>query len=567
MMLKTNKYIKIIVVGLVLGISAISLTTSANELNKLDIKKSNSAGSALNVTIFTENPYNENVAVSQKADNKYVILIPNISGANASNVDFSSIKDVVSDVNVKSINDGVNGYTKVTLTTTKPVSITTSAKKSTPLTEEQKAYKNLIAQSRGYETQNTSQSTNKPTGKVNPAHSEIIHTAAVIDSKPIQDMQMRPKSVIDKFKNIVGNSATQENAADIGLDNKKVIDLPPLETSYKKGTTIKTETPLVNEVKSDSISENKQKTENEIVPEAMGTSASGLTGISKPDIESYTTDKSTNKGLNNTMLTSLFILLTSLLGLTLLFKTIRNSIKHSIELRRSFKENLHEKPHSSVIDGSDIIVDNNLNWQEKYQNFVNRIEEIDPTSGAIRKVGNGEYEFVASAEDEADTIDNIFHTGYASEGANPYAHKSNLKPAKQPKLTSYNKPAMNSAPKAKPIKKVKNQNLKTSSVPRLEIVERKSEANTELDLQQIISKLEKTLNDSPSKEKQTTSSQDVIAKQFENNLTKNNNYTIPVHNEEDVIVNTLRTSPKLKSFAHKTALEKTGRKLSLPKSS
>ena len=90
------------------------------------------------------------------------------------------------------------------------------------------------------------------------------------------------------------------------------------------------------------------------------------------------------------------------------------------------------KRNTAIID---YVSSNNAVARENLLEFVNRVEEIDPTSGTIRQVGNGEYEFVASAGDEADTIDNIFHTGYASEGANPYAHKSNLKPAKQPKLT------------------------------------------------------------------------------------------------------------------------------------
>ena len=167
-----------IAICLLLGLTAFALSANANDINKVDIKRSNTSASTLNVTIFTNNPYDENVAVTKKSDNKYVILMPNASGSNASNVDFSSIKDIVSDVNVKSVEDGSNKYTKVTLTTTKPVAITTSTKKSAPLTEEQKAYKNLIAQSRGYNT---------TTDPIKAAQAQVAVKPATVSPKPSQD--------------------------------------------------------------------------------------------------------------------------------------------------------------------------------------------------------------------------------------------------------------------------------------------------------------------------------------------------------------------------------------------
>ena len=79
-----------IAICLLLGLTAFALSANANDINKVDIKRSNTSASTLNVTIFTNNPYDENVAVTKKSDNKYVILMPNASGSNASNVDFSS---------------------------------------------------------------------------------------------------------------------------------------------------------------------------------------------------------------------------------------------------------------------------------------------------------------------------------------------------------------------------------------------------------------------------------------------------------------------------------------------
>ena len=125
-----------------------TMQAGANSLTQLDIRKANSASSSVDVTLYTTTPYSDSIAVTKKSDNKYVILMPNVSSSAGSKPDLSGIKDIISDIDVKSVNDGAGGYTKVTLITTKPINIRPHAKNSVPLTAEQKAYKNLIAQSR-----------------------------------------------------------------------------------------------------------------------------------------------------------------------------------------------------------------------------------------------------------------------------------------------------------------------------------------------------------------------------------------------------------------------------------
>lgn len=563
-MLKTDKYINKIIVMLVLGCSIVSCSAGANELNKVDIKKSNSAGTALNVTIFTANPYDENIAVSQKSENKYVILIPNVSGANTSSVDFSTIKDIVSDVNIKSVNDGANGYTKVTLTTTKPVSISTASKKSTPLTEEQKAYKNLIAQSRGYKVSDKQpRQQSKPnidTVTVSPPTNTAEKKPSPAVSKPTTENNVQPnsKSSISKTKDIVDNS--NSSSGNIDNKNQKTVGLPAGNIS-QKSEKIQPKDTTLSDLKKDLIKENKLKqsnntdtvSENEITYHVPQTK----------DL-SYTHKQITSKGID--MFTILITLLVSIFGMGILARVIREQIENSSKLRSSFKDNLREQSNSGIIDLNDIAGNTNLSWQEKYKNYCSRIEEIKPEDGVLKSIGNGEYEFVNSSSSKENIIPKLYKKDSVSDVENPYSKKSNLKPAHKPKLTAYNKPAVNSMPTPKPIRKVKNQALKPAKEPKLEIVERKSEATTELDFRNLISKLDRTLNDSPSKERLNTSSEAVIEQQFKSNLTKeNNNKPAIVHNEEEVISKSMRTSPKLKSFAQKVALEKTSRRVNLPK--
>ena len=99
---------------------------------------------------YTSSPYADNVVVTKKSDNKYVILMPNVNGANGAKPDFTSVKDIVSDVDVRAIDDGQNGYTKVTVITNRPVDIKTNTAKSSPVTQEPVSYTHLCLQYRRF---------------------------------------------------------------------------------------------------------------------------------------------------------------------------------------------------------------------------------------------------------------------------------------------------------------------------------------------------------------------------------------------------------------------------------
>ena len=115
-----------------------------NTLNQIDVRKNSSDG--LEFTLYTSSPYAENVVVTQKSDNKYVILMPNVNNAPNAKPDFSSAKDIITDVDVRAVNDGQGGYTKVTVITNRPVDIKTNTAKAAPVTQEQREYRALIAQ-------------------------------------------------------------------------------------------------------------------------------------------------------------------------------------------------------------------------------------------------------------------------------------------------------------------------------------------------------------------------------------------------------------------------------------
>ena len=119
---------KIIGIALLLAIASAPVSgtfaNGGNNLVQLDLKKS--SNNSVNVTLFTSNGYNDNVMVRKKSDNKYVILIPKVQSSGYSASNLNGVRDLVSNVDVKTVNDTNGGYTKVTLITTKPLDIKTS---------------------------------------------------------------------------------------------------------------------------------------------------------------------------------------------------------------------------------------------------------------------------------------------------------------------------------------------------------------------------------------------------------------------------------------------------------
>lgn len=176
---KKNIIIAVLLGALIIGIDVVQ-ANSANSLTQVDVKKS-AAADAIDVTFYTTGDSNNSV-VTRKSNNRYVILLPNVSGAGTAAPGIGGVKDLVTNVNVKNVDDGIGGYTKITFETTKPINIRTYMKKSSPLTQAQKDYKALIAQNNNV----------KPVSHVSSQET----TKKVEQSKP--KVQEQPKPAVQK---------------------------------------------------------------------------------------------------------------------------------------------------------------------------------------------------------------------------------------------------------------------------------------------------------------------------------------------------------------------------------
>lgn len=541
-----------LVITLIICLITSSGSVLANELHKLDIKKSSSDASTLNVTVYTSSPYDDNVAVTKKNDNKYVILLPNVENSSSANVDYSSLKDVVSDVNVKTVNDGANGYTKITLTTTKPVSISTSARKSAPLTAEQKAYKNLIAQSRSAasKAKETTPKTDLKTSEAKknvtvekspvPAANPKKESADQSENTALKTSKEPPKSVADN----------QKNSADKTVKTtltEKTDKLAKQSQSYeKKDNTLKE---LQDEVIAGNVQENDTVEEN-------SHSFSDVTSQPKPSIPVNSRKKNT----------SMPIMLFSIVACAILAMKF---FKTGSQSQSTYPTN-RTAPYIPEPDEVQNVpeVSHYKNWQEKYKNYVaeNIGENIEYSANTTDSIINSIQEAPQPLKENTVGASKIVKKSVRNE----------LPEIQEEELAIYEKPANNfKEERLHPIKHAKRKHKKIEIVElppkKVRTVKNKDVKNKDIkDRDSVVKSLEKAVHNSPSTEKLPINDQEIdkIEKEFNRSKAENKapaeNF-VPVKNEEEKISEAVRKSPKLKAFASKISIDKTDRTKSVNK--
>ena len=357
-----------------------------NTLNQIDVRKNSSDG--LEFTLYTSSPYAENVVVTQKSDNKYVILMPNVNNAPNAKPDFSPAKDIITDVDVRAVNDGQGGYTKVTVITNRPVDIKTNTAKAAPVTQEQREYRALIAQQKtkpiaappsipAKTEQKAEQKAETKSFKL--PEIQPTHTAADIVSA---------QNVVEKIastKNNITKQITKTepkpaiNKKETAVEKKTLKELNNIvPTSLKKSEQPKVEKHVKNETKAvEKVAQNEVKKEvstkeqNKIIKEE-GT-------INKENTQPTTVanEQKTKAPIDilgrmpKNMPVTIAIILVPLIFILGLFNLIRNSLRNSQLLKKSFMDNISKRNQTAPVQNYDNIINNeNLNWQEKYQQYV-----------------------------------------------------------------------------------------------------------------------------------------------------------------------------------------------------
>lgn len=615
---------------LVLGIMQVSSVQAAgNSLNRLDVRKSQT-DSSVEVLLYTADPYGDNVAVTKKSDNRYVILMPNLSGNGASKPDLSGISDIVSNVDVSSVNDSGHGYTKITLTTTKPVNVKTRLQKSMPVTAEQQAYRDLIAKSRAMTSTPSYIPEAQPQKKeqAKPAETKT-QTQVQAVTKPAEKTDVKKvdvKKAVEEVKKV--SEKTSEKKVPLKDKKADAVTSTALPVQNKPEVDVQQPSNIIKEVEQKPV---------DIQPENVSETAPVQVTEDNIDVVPASVPHK-----SKSIPFSWFMIMLPLAGLFILTKFIAQAAAVSRASKSSFIDNIADMPSESKAevqynnqsltrgraDDTDVMNDDTMNWQEKYQHYVSASDKdaefrqkaiVAANTGSISIVNNSSQDIsdvVKQMKKPAKKLNNSVTEGKAGELRPVSRAKSQAapveivepieiveppapNPAKQMKKTKKVAPKK---PVQKPVQKVVNNNVNNEEVKKLEQRIEKLEAERELKEKEIkelqaakpkndfekhadkkkqevkvmenkkneeeyLVNLEELLHKSPDVEK-TNLNEDIILQEITNNF-----MDIKVHKEDDIIANNMINSvssislpKKLKAFENKIALEESDRKNPLPKS-
>lgn len=354
-----------------------TLANGGNNLTQLDLKRS--SNNSVNVTLFTSNGYNDNVMVRKKSDNKYVILIPKVQSSGYSASSLNGVKDLVSNVDVKTVNDTNGGYTKVTLITTKPLDIKTNTQKSSPVTEEQKEYKTLIAQANAVKNnigkqepqKQQVQKTEVTVNKASTPTTTKTTTQAKAPSKEVKKISTAPKIVLTEVKPQTKDKARQTRKAQLAE--------------------------LINEVKQEKLAQTTQvpkESLDNIVPPAETLTENQAPQEVKDIKEMPKVEKAsilaTIKHKAKKAVKPVGITFASLFGLMFILRILGAIASATKEVQTSFVDQLAQNRSETEDTNYNNLADNeDLSWQERYQRY------LDASAKPVPRANNkGNYTFI-----------------------------------------------------------------------------------------------------------------------------------------------------------------------------
>lgn len=334
----------LISIAILLGLmTPVAFADNANSLVQLDLKRT--SNDAVNVTLFTTNAYNDNVMVRKKSDNKYVILIPKVQSSGYSASNLNGVRDLVSNVDVKTVNDTSGGYTKVTLITTKPLEIKTSARLSAPVTAEQRETQTLIAQA-------------------NAVKNTISH-------------QDNPPKLREQKTEVTVNKAPAEKKVEPKKQEVKKPEIKLVEIDPEK---------IQRQERKLHLEEMKQEVRLEQnIPEELPELPETVVNEEQPvqDIQEMPQQKPSAKHKAKKAGLGLF----AILGLFALIRLLKGSVKNYTPQEAFIDSVVPSEPEIDTV--SDIVDNSELSWKEKYQMYLDK--SATPVSRGENK---GNYMFI-----------------------------------------------------------------------------------------------------------------------------------------------------------------------------
>ena len=120
----TNRKIKISLLLLATLMTTSFAFANSYRNNVVDVNVNKESSNAVKVTIYTDKPYTEPVVVNKKANNKYVILMPETKSNLKSVPSLTNVSGTVSGITVNTQEvSGGKGYTKIIITADKAINV------------------------------------------------------------------------------------------------------------------------------------------------------------------------------------------------------------------------------------------------------------------------------------------------------------------------------------------------------------------------------------------------------------------------------------------------------------
>lgn len=380
-----KKFIISAILSIVL-FSGNSVFADSNDLLRMDVKKASSEDT-VDVTFYTTGAPTNSV-VTRKTGNSYVVLLPNVAGNQSVVPALGGVKDLISDVKVKKVDDGIGGYTKITFNTIKPVKIKTYTKKTAPLTKAQQDYKNLIAQNSKFDPNKKMENFKKV------SNSSTTVKMASVEKTPIQ-----PKQNIQKVVQTTQTTQTKASAP-----NTAKISLKPVEV---KTLSVKEELNKIKNPKTVNTEEKNSitpKTEKENLKKSTTTVAlKPAFDLVNPPKESKAISKAGQKSTKKNVKTKTvhkpipilpIVGACSVIGLFILgwlMNILAKAVGNNSNKWREFLENYDsEQEKVDTTNYENIIDKENLNWQEKYKLYSEAKEKQNQKASNMSYIANSD---------------------------------------------------------------------------------------------------------------------------------------------------------------------------------
>lgn len=433
--IKYNKHFLILLGTFLMLAQCVLADVFQNNLLKVDLYESSLGG--VKMTLYTNKPYQDSVRVNKKSDYEYVIFMPETSNSLTAKPSLKSVSNSVKDIEVKTqqYSSQIRGYTKIVVTTTKPVEITPQVEVlSAPEYKlSEKDYNELLAQKAVKKQTATIQkpaatvkkevkpvaaAKKAPVVQAQKKETKVLSAKPIVSAvaqKPVQKVVQTAKKEVKPTVAVKKQPAVQEKPA------QKVIQKPVATRPVEKIEPKQQVKPAVKPQPTKEVVKEETSTETPSTIPAQEVSQQPQTAVvpvEQPKIQENIpvpvmpkpmsiTDKISNRfqiiiagnGLAGTSnYTLLLFALIPLILLLLLFRILGKTAQKLKKQKSEFVANLKEKPVKVTNYNEKIHKD--MNWKEKFQAYV------DASKQQVEAQPKDESTAVLS--DEMEELDSLF---------------------------------------------------------------------------------------------------------------------------------------------------------------